>query len=126
MIVPNPHNGTTKKTWITFYNEEAEEVLNAYLKKYDPKDRLFYNTNTNYHHPFRIARKKSGLNITPQVLREWFCSEMGRLGVPDRYIDAFCGRVPRSILARHYTDYSPERLKEIYDKTKLVILNPSC
>jgi intergrase/recombinase len=48
---------------------------------------------------------------------------MGELGVPDRYIDAFCGRVPRSILARHYTDYSPERLKRIYDKANLRVLS---
>jgi len=24
-----------------------------------------------------------------------------RLGVSDRYVDAFCGRVPRSVLVRH-------------------------
>jgi intergrase/recombinase len=35
---------------------------------------------------------------------------MGWLGVPDRYVDAFCGRVPRSVLVRHYTDFSPEKL----------------
>ena len=27
-----------------------------------------------------------------------------------------------SILTRHYTDYSPERLKEIYEKANLKIL----
>jgi intergrase/recombinase len=48
---------------------------------------------------------------------------MGRVGVPDRFVDAFCGRVPKSILARHYTDFSPEKLKEIYDKVKLCILS---
>ena len=32
---------------------------------------------------FMIASKKSEVKITPQILREWFCSEMGRLGVPD-------------------------------------------
>jgi len=48
---------------------------------------------------------------------------MGRLGVPDRYVDAFCGRVPRSVLARHYTDFSPEKLKEIYDKARLKVLS---
>ena len=37
--------------------------------------------------------------------------EMGMLGVADRYIGAFCGRVSKSVLARHYTDYSPEKLK---------------
>jgi intergrase/recombinase len=69
------------------------------------------------------ARKKTGINITPQILREWFACEMGRLGVPDRYVDAFCGRVPRSVLARHYTDFSPEKLKEIYDKANLKVLS---
>jgi len=38
-------------------------------------------------------------------------------------IDAFCGRTPKSILARHYTDYSPELLKRIYDKAGLKILS---
>ena len=47
---------------------------------------------------------------------------MGRLGIPDRYVDAFCGRVPRSVLARHYTDFSPGKLKEIYDKANLRVL----
>ena len=49
--------------------------------------------------------------------------EMGQLGVPDRFIDAFCGRSPKSVLARHYSDYSPERLKLIYDKAKLKVLS---
>ena len=61
--------------------------------------------------------------ITPKKLREWFCNEMGRVGVPDRYIDAFCGRVPKSVLARHYTDYNPERLKRIYDRANLKVLS---
>jgi len=52
------------------------------------------------------------MRITPQILREWFAREMGRLGVPDRHVDAFCGRVPRSVLARHYADFNLEKLKE--------------
>jgi len=47
---------------------------------------------------------------------------MGRLVVPDRYVDAFCGRVPKSVLAKRYSDYSPEKLKEIYDQAKMKIL----
>ena len=56
-------------------------------------------------------------------MREWFACEMGELGVADRYVDAFCGRVPRSVLARHYTDFSPERLKRIYDNANLRVLS---
>jgi intergrase/recombinase len=43
-------------------------------------------------------------------------------GVSDSYVDAFCGRIPRSILARHYLDYSQEKLKTIYDKADLRVL----
>lgn len=42
--------------------------------------------------------------------------------VADRFIDAFQGRIPRSVLARHYTDYSLENLKAIYDKAGLRVL----
>ena len=69
------------------------------------------------------CRKASTIYITPKILREWFCCEMGRLEVPERYVAAFCGRVPRSVLARHYTDFSPEMLKEIYEKTNLRVLS---
>lgn len=68
------------------------------------------------------ARQETGLQITPQVLRESFACELGRLNVPDRYVDAFCGRVPQSVLARHYTDFAPEKLKEIYDRGGLRVL----
>jgi len=47
---------------------------------------------------------------------------MGRLGIADRYVDAFCGGVPRSVLARH-TDFGSDRLKEIYDGARLKVLS---
>jgi len=56
------------------------------------------------------------------VLGGWFCDEMGRLDVPDRYVDAFCSRVPGSVLARSCSDFTPEKLKEIYDKANLTVL----
>ena len=62
------------------------------------------------------------LSITPQKLRQWFCSEMLRLGVSETYIDAFCGRVPKSVLARHYTDFSAEKFLELYERASLTCL----
>jgi intergrase/recombinase len=47
---------------------------------------------------------------------------MLRVGVSETYVDAFCGRVPKSALARHYTDFSPEKLEEIYEKVQLQVL----
>jgi intergrase/recombinase len=71
---------------------------------------------------WKTARGKTGIKITPQKLRQWFCSETLRLGVSETHVDAFCGRVPKSVLARHYTDFSPEKLIEIYGKANLTIL----
>jgi len=116
MVVPNCHRGSSKFSYVSFYNEEAEAALNRISIG---NNRLFQISERQYRKIWRKAREKTGLNVTPQKLRIWFCCEMGKLGVPDRYIDAFCGRVPRSILARHYTAYSPEELKKIYDKAGL-------
>lgn len=123
MIIPRVGCSRTKVRWVTFYNEEAEEALKRlrWHRKLDRK--LFPVSETYFRKRYNAFRRQTGTRITPQILREWFACEMGRLGVPDRYVDAFCGRVPRSILARHYTDFSPERLKEIYDKAGLKVLS---
>ena len=55
--------------------------------------------------------------------RQWFACEMGKLGIADGYVDAFCGKVPKSVLARHYTNFSPDGLKEIYDGVRLNVLS---
>jgi len=129
MLIPHVHQGATKKSWIGFFNTECKDVLTRYLDKCKNnwrckhKKKLFNFTFKERSMLWRQAREKTGIKITPKILRDWFCVEMGELGVPDRYIDAFCGRVPKSILARHYTDYSPRRLKRIYDKAGLKLLS---
>ena len=55
-------------------------------------------------------------------LEAWFSTEMGELGIPDRFIDIFQGRAPRSVLAKHYTGKGLERLKRIYDKAELKVI----
>jgi integrase len=118
MITPQCHNGTTKHSYLSFYNGETETILRKI--PHDP-GRLFALSDRQDRKIWRNARAKSGLNITPQRLREWFCSEMALLGVSDSYINAFCGRTPKSVLAKHYLDYSPEKLKQIYDKANLKV-----
>jgi intergrase/recombinase len=71
---------------------------------------------------WKSAKEKTGLNVTPQKLRQWFCSEMMRLGASETYIHAFCGRVPKSVLARHYTDFSPNKLRKWYLETNIRLL----
>jgi intergrase/recombinase len=74
---------------------------------------------------FDSASQQSGIRIKPKDLRDWFACEMGRLGVQDRYVDAFQGRVPKTILARHYSDFTPEKPKAIYDSAVLRVTNGS-
>jgi len=119
----NAHqSSTTKNTWVNIFNFEAQTYLKRYLLSRETGDsRLFPVTEVTIRRAFRRANEKTGLQITPQVLRDWFCCQLGELGVPDRYVDAFCGRTPKSVLAKHYTDYLPEKLKRIYDKANLTI-----
>jgi integrase len=123
MIRPKTHKGDTKKAWISFYNEECEKVLKQYLEtRSDDNPKLFPLARKIERKLWRQAKEITGLDTTPQDLRMWFCEEMGRLGVQDRYIDAFCGRIPKSVLAKHYSDYSIDKLKEIYDDVELKVL----
>ena len=119
MIIPLGHSGVTKGSYVSFYNRETEQALN---KIELGEDKLFKVSDRQYKKIWKIAQKRTGLHITAQKLREWFCCEMGSLGVSDRYIDAFCGRTPKSVLARHYTDYNPERLRNIYEKANLKVV----
>jgi hypothetical protein len=41
------------------------------------------------------------------------CADFSHLPVQD-LVEAFCERVPGSVLARRYSDFAPEKLHEIY------------
>lgn len=88
VIRPNK-SSATKKTWHSFFNQEAQEALKEYLRvRSDPmgSERLFVMSSENHYAMFKIAREKTGLPITPKPLRFWFANEMARLGVPDRFM----------------------------------------
>jgi len=127
MLKPRKSPNESKHTWLSFYNAEAERELKKYLAlRKDSNPKLFPISKKQLLRTFKKAWQISEVKVTPQILRDWFCCEMGNLGVQDRYVDAFCGRMPKSVLARHYTDYSPRKLKQIYDKAKLTVLRRVC
>ncbi|NVM22248.1 MAG: site-specific integrase [Desulfobacterales bacterium] len=125
MILPSHELSRTKFQWVSFFNCEAKAALEKMFEQWYPlpDQKIFTTYQDTFTRQFKKASKQAGFKITSQVLREWFCNEMGKLKVPDRYVDAFCGRVPKKVLGRHYTDYSPENLKEIYDKADLRVLD---
>jgi integrase/recombinase XerD len=123
IIYPNKKYGSqTKSHYVSFFNHECLEALTKYIEAYKPRDKLFNISRKRVQAIFHETSLKVGFKITPQTLRAWFSTEMAKKAVPDRYIDAFQGRIPRSTLARHYTDYTIETLKQIYTKANLTIL----
>jgi len=121
-VVPM-HFTRKKRSGITFFNAEAAFWLQKYLRKRkDDSQKLFVVSDRQWKRIWRLASKCAGVSITSKVLRAWFSTEMGELGVADRFVDVFQGRAPRSVLAKHYTGKGLLRLKRIYDKANLRIL----
>jgi integrase len=122
------HDSLTKRSFCTFWNDEADVLLKKYLRRHERElsengGRLIHFSDTSLNRMREVIQSKVGVSVNPRSLRRFFCGELLSKGVQEVYVDAFCGRVPRSVLARHYTDFSPERLKEIYDKADLRILS---
>jgi integrase len=124
IIIPKNHrNSQTKQSYISFYNEEAEYALNQYEQTRSKlSKRVFSMNHKRFCKMWREAREKTGIKISCQDLRFWFSNEMGLLGVGDRFINAYCGRVSKSIISQHYTDFSIHNLKKIYDQAGLKVL----
>ena len=123
VVIPR-HFTRKKRSGITFYNDETAFWLEKYLNdRDDDSEKLFVISDRAWKKIWRDASKNAGVRITSKILRAWFSTEMGELGTPDRFVDIFQGRAPRSVLARHYTGKGLERLKRIYDKASLKILN---
>ena len=123
MLVPDKES-STKETWLTFYNEEAAEAFEEFREeRKEGDDRVFQTTKQPLNRKFRHVSEETGVKVTVQRLRRWFATEMSRCDVDATYIDAFCGRTPSSVLEKHYLDYSPDSLKEIYDEAGLTVLD---
>jgi intergrase/recombinase len=121
--VRSKHDTRTKKAGITFFNAECEQYLKKYLEsRNDDSERLFRIGYREFQRIWKKASEKAGIKISPQILRKWHSTELGELGVPDRYVDIFQGRAPRTVLAKHYTGKELLRLKRIYEKANLKVL----
>jgi integrase len=92
-IIPYCHFGETKHSGISFFNAEAESCLIEYEKAAKLEDRedekLFRIGHETFITVWKSAKEKSGINLKPKDLRDFFSQEMGKAFVPDRYIDIF-------------------------------------
>ena len=121
-VIPN-HFTRKKRSGITFFSESTKTFLLKYLnERKDTDPRLFIISDRQWRKIWKKVTKASGIKITAQILRVWFATEMGEKLIPDRFVDVFQGRAPRSVLAKHYTGKGLRRLKRIYNKASLKLI----
>lgn len=111
MIIPKSHDGQTKHSWVTFYSDEIDKLIIPFGYTKDYVARVFKQTSDKTH-----------IRVWPHLCRSIMARELSLKGVQPQYIDAMQGRLPQSVLAKHYSDYNPEILKEIYLKANIRIL----
>jgi integrase len=114
------HQGKTKSSWVTFFTSQTAELLQNYLSERTlfEEESIFDISDRAVQQAFKKASKTLGIDIIPHLLRTIFSEKCARAGIKDKYIDAFCGRISHGMLAKHYTDYSPSKLREEYDKVE--------
>jgi integrase len=126
------HSGDTKLSWVSFVTKNTLEFLNDYIVSNEftlvngdeDNSKLFTISARYVQQAFKDASDKAGVHINPHLLRTVFTEKCTMAGIKDKYINAFCGRIPRSVLAKNYTDYSPNSLRRHYDAVEpLLTLN---
>jgi integrase len=125
VIKPRKLNDQTKRAYYWLINQEAiEALLKIQPLNYNPEDRVFpYGSDHFYVDAAKMAEDATGLHITPQDLRRWHADKLDRLGMKEKYIEFLQGKTPKTTLRRHYSDYTIEKVKAIYDQAGLKVLS---
>ena len=109
------HKGNTKSSWISFLTEQTAEFLASYTSDLDEDQKIFSMSSRSIQQEFKDTSNLLELFVNPHLLRTVFAEKCTHAGIKDKYINAFCGRVSQGILAKNYTDYSPNSLRNQYD-----------
>jgi integrase len=118
------HKGRTKSSWYSFFTSHTAGLLQKYLNENElseANDKIFSMSLRTVQQIFKGTSKKVGVEIYPHLLRTVFTEKCRKAGIKEDYINAFCGRMPKTVLARHYTDYSPSTLRLQYDRLEPVL-----
>jgi len=124
--VSEVHQGKTKHSWISFVTQQTMQCIEDYMysdssSHIDDNSKLFSLSHRLVQQRFTKASEKLGLSLTPHMLRTVFSEKCGEANLKDKYINAFCGRVSQSVLAKNYTDYSPKAMKIQYEKIEKLL-----
>lgn len=119
------HTGESKSSYMSFYQKNTRTILRTYVKdneNYFSEDRkMFPISARGVEIEFQRTSNDLGLQITPKDLRTIFVTKLSNAGIKDRFIDCLQGRIPKKVIAKHYTDYGLENLKKQYDQVNLFL-----
>ena len=124
----NIHEGETKHSWISFITEQTLSLFESHISSnFNENDENHFNLplfsvpKRTVQQTFKDASEKLEFQINPHLLRTVFADRCTKAGIKDKYIDAFCGGIPKSILAKHYTAYSEDALYDEYQKVEFML-----
>jgi len=111
------HDGNTKHSWVSFTTVKMAKILDNFIEEnyLGNNENIFSVNSRTIQNNFKLVSEKLGIHLTPHMLRSIFTEKCTIAKIPDKYIDALCGRTSPSIIAKHYTDYSPEKLRLQYN-----------
>ncbi|MGQ0790754.1 MAG: tyrosine-type recombinase/integrase, partial [Nitrosopumilaceae archaeon] len=121
------HKGDTKSAWISYITPQTAQYLEDYVETqlYDPDNpKLFDFSYNTVQEAFKKASIQIGVFIKPHFLRTVFTEKCTQAGIEGKYIDAFCGRIPKKVLEANYTVYSPQSLRVQYEKVEELLTLP--
>ena len=118
------HDGQTKHSWVSFFTSQTAEFLQKFISHHnlDSDDMLFSVNPRTIQNNFKLVSEQTGITLTPHILRSVFTEKCTMAKIPDKYIDALCGRTSPGMIAKHYTDYSPEKLRLQYNLVESLLV----
>ncbi len=115
------HQGETKHSWFSCITQQTCALLDEFIERNfdytngeDMESLLFSTPTRTVQQAFKDASSQLGIEIHPHLLRTVFADRCTKAGIKDKYIDAFCGRISKGVLAKHYTAYSEDAMVEVY------------
>ncbi len=123
----NIHKGDTKSSWLSYITSQTADYLKSYVdvELYDTDNpKLFEMSYNTVQETFQKTSYQTGVFIKPHFLRTVFTEKCTQAGIEGKYIDAFCGRIPKKILESNYTVYSPQSLSKQYEKVEEFLVLP--
>ena len=121
------HKGDTKSAWISYVTAQTSDYLQSFIESgidYSENPNLFNLSYNTIQEAFQKVSYQTGVFIKPHFLRTIFTEKCSQAGIEGKYIDAFCGRIPKKVLEANYTVYSPRSLSNQYEKVEEFLILP--